>query len=164
MYLAETLSAALLETVFHNVDTTSVGGVVAHRDLHGRLHAQILPPRPLQLFDLRDPELHRHGIERAQVATSSAEHYPCTRTIGQIAHQYEGNVDGLLWHSRQAEQHGFESAEVALLFCDRVTATRRTWKLAETQDALGALLEGSGLTLVNSIAVKLGLTLSGDEF
>lgn len=164
MYLAESLTAALLETVFHNVDPSVDVNVVAHRDLHGRLHAQLLPPRELLVVDLRDGELERLGIERSQVVTSPAEHHPCTRRIAQILHADRREVDGIIWHSRQAQRRGFGPAEAMIVFCDRVETSRRSWELTPTQDALGALLEGAGLVAVNRIAADLGLTLSGDEF
>lgn len=164
MYLAETLAAALLETVFHNVGPSPGANVVAHRDLHGRLHARLLPPRELLLVDLRDRELARLGIARSQLTTSSAEHHPCTRKVARILYGHRASVDGIVWHSRQAEQQGFGQVEIMVVFCDRVGAARKTWRLARTPDALGALLEGRGLAAVNRIAVELGLTLTGDEF
>lgn len=164
MYLAETLAAALLETVFHNVGPPSGANVVTHRDLHGRLHAQVLASRELLFVDLRDGELARLGIQRQQLTTSSAEHYPCTRVVAQTLYDYDSSVDGIVWHSRQAEQQGFGQVEAAVVFCDRVVAARKSWALAPTQDALGSLLEGAGLAAVNAIAVHLGLTFAGDEF
>lgn len=162
MYLADSLAAALLETVFHNVDVASGAGVVAHRDLHARLHAKVVPPRALRLVDLRDDELSRLDIDRSQLVTSSAEHYPCTRAVAQILHGLSTRVDGLLWHSRQADQQGFGQAETAVVFCDRVPTARTSWELLSAHDALGALVEGSGLAEVNSVAVELGITLSGE--
>lgn len=160
LYLAESLDAALLETVFHNVDASSNSTVISRRDLHGHLHAEVLPPRELTLIDLRDPELKRLQIERGQLVTSPAEHYPCTRRVAQILHGLGTSVDGLLWHSRQAEQHGLPKVEVAVVFCDRVPSTRGSWQLHDTTTALGALNEGAGLDNVNQIVVRLGLTLS----
>ncbi|MCO5313925.1 MAG: RES domain-containing protein [Microthrixaceae bacterium] len=158
------LATALLETVFHNASSTAGANVIAHRDLHGRLHAQVLPPRELLLIDLRDSELARLGVQRSQLTTSPAEHYPCTRTVAQAMHGYDGAVDGIVWHSRQAEQQGFGQVEAAVVFCDRVGSSRASWALARSQDALGSLREGAGLAAVKAIAVDLGLTLTGDEF
>ncbi len=80
MYLAATPTAALLETVFHDVHQLS-GRVIYERDLRGKLLAHIQVPVAAVLGDLRDTELDRMGLARTQVVSGPAEHYPCTRRL-----------------------------------------------------------------------------------
>lgn len=80
IYLAETEAAALLETVFHEVHHASTR-TIYERELRGQLLAHVALPKDAQLVDLRNPELARLGYSRDQVASSTAEHYPCTRRL-----------------------------------------------------------------------------------
>ncbi|GAB7003690.1 hypothetical protein JCM18899A_11610 [Nocardioides sp. AN3] len=114
MYVARTLRAALLETVFHTAEptarasaaTTRLPSVLTGNDLLGRLHARLALPRSLRLVDLRNPALSGLGLVRESVVSSSALHYSCTRRIAQAicnAAPADGGFDGILWHSRQSE-------------------------------------------------------------
>lgn len=164
IYLAETLEAALLETTLHDVGP-SFPRVVSEKVLHGQLHARLVPPRDLRLIDMRDHVLNELGLDRRQFASSTAEHYPCTRRTAQAIHAYhEGRriPDGIIWHSRQAELTGRPSQEVAVIFADRVPFGRDTWRLAESRTSSGALLEGSGRGQLEALAEKLDVTIVHD--
>ena len=95
MYLAQTPTAALLETVFHSVHQSSPR-LIYERQLRGKLLAYLRVPRAAVLADLRDPELERLGLDRAAVVASPAEHYPCTRRLAIAALRRRG-VQGLVW-------------------------------------------------------------------
>ena len=170
MYLAATDTAALLETTFHNVDHTAADRLILESELLGRLLAQITAPRPLRLLDLRDPRLTALGIAREQLVTSPSEHYPCTRRVAVQAHSRNMrgvSVDGIVWHSRQAElattarQSPLITApsdvEVMVVFNDRVPSGRRTWPLHAP--GLDALYVGPGRLRVDEIAQELGATI-----
>lgn len=162
MYLAESLSAALLETSLHDVHLT-MPRVVPEITLLGKLHARVLPPQELKLVDLRDAELIVLGLPREAIVSSSAEHYPCTRRIAKALHAELAECDGLLWNSRQAELTGQVPTEVAIVFCDRVAAARSDWALAQHRSASGALLEGTGRLILEELAEELGVTLLRDD-
>jgi len=156
MYLAATPTAALLETVFHDVHHDSAR-IVYERDLLGKLLARVEVPAIGALGDLRDPELKRLGLDRGEVVASPAEHYPCTRRLAaaSLAQTFaQGVLQGFIWHSRQAELAGEGPTEVIVLFGDpRYPSGRGTWPL--TPPGLTALYEGPGRLLVDQIAEQL---------
>jgi hypothetical protein len=80
MYFAETDTAALLETVFHEVHHLA-SRQIGQSTLLGRLIAYLKVPQNLHLVDLRDPELARLNVARSQIVSTTAEHYPCTRRV-----------------------------------------------------------------------------------
>ena len=161
MYLAATLEAALLETSFHDVHILQPR-VVSELALHGSLHAQLVPPGPLTVTDLRDDQLRALGLSREHVATSSYEHYACTRRVAQAIHASADAPTGIVWHSRQAELSGKSGHEVMVLFADRVPHQRDDWTLGMSRNANGSLLEGTGRELLDDIAESLDVTLIKD--
>ena len=162
LYIAQSLEAALLETSLHDIHATTPR-VVAEMALLGKLHAHLFPPRDLFLIDLRDDQLSQLGLMRGEVSSSPAEHYPCTRLIARELHARSDQVDGIIWHSRQAELTMEAAAEVAVVFCDRVSTDRQSWRLAEHRGASGSLLEGSGRLVLEELAEKLDITISVDS-
>ena len=156
LYLAESAVAALLETVFHEVDTRG-DRLVYEADLRERLMVNVVLPKPAILLDLRDPELVRLGVARAGIVTSPSEHHPCTRVIAREVHQQRLEVQGLVWHSRQAELASQGPAEVVVLFGDRIGNGRGKLPLAGT--GATALIEGRGRSIVDQIAVDLDATV-----
>ena len=156
IYLAEDKKSALLETVFHDVHHTS-SRTVYEKDLVGQLLAYVVVPRRAILGDLRNAELGRLNIERNQVVSSSAEHYPCTRRLAaQAVSKTHGgqHIQGLIWHSRQAELAGSPDAEVLVLFGNRYDTGRGSWKLVAPGNQ--NLFEGPGRILVDEVADELG--------
>lgn len=164
MYLAATPSAALLETVFHDVH--HVGGrIIYERDLRGKLLAHLRVPAAATLGDLRDPELERLGLSRPQVVSSPAEHYPCTRRLAGAALKAPRRgraLAGLIWHSRQAELADTTQVEVVVLFGDpRYPSGRGSWLLFGP-GAL-SLYDGPGRLLVDEIAEALSAVIELDD-
>ena len=157
MYLAASPTAALLETVFHDVHTSG-GRVVYERDLRGKLLAHVRAPAVAALGDLRDPALARLGVDRGAAVSSPAEHYPCTRRLASaaIAAPRRGRpLQGLIWHSRQAELAGTEPVEVVALFGGpRYPSGRGSWSLFGP--GASSLYDGPGRLLVDAIAERLG--------
>jgi RES domain len=164
MYLAATPTAALLETVFHDVHHDSAR-TIYERDLRGKLLAHLRVPAVAALGDLRDPELDRLGLTRDQVVSSPAEHYPCTRRLAIVAlAQPRGNrvLQGLIWHSRQAELAGEAPVEVVALFGEpRYPSGRGSWHLFGP--GASSLYEGPGRLLVEEIAEALGAVIELEE-
>lgn len=164
LYLAETLEAALLESSLHDIHQQKPR-VVAEAALLGKLHARVVPPGDLNLADLRDPQLESLSLVRENLASSSPEHYPCTRRVARAIHASPSSTAdprpaGILWHSRQAEISDRPGQEVALVFADRVPQARNAWTLAAYRDASGSLLEGAGRLLLDELAESLDVTIS----
>ena len=152
MYLAQTPTAALLETVFHSVHQSS-RRLIYERDLRGKLPAYVRVPAQAVLADLRDPEIDRLGLERAATVATAAEHYPCTRRLA-ISALRRKNVQGLIWHSRQAELAGHDPVEVAVLYGEpRYSSQRGSWTLFGS--GASSLYDGPGRVLVEKVAESL---------
>ena len=164
MYLAATRTAALLETVFHDVHHDS-SRTIYERDLLGKLLVHVRVPAIATLGDLRDPELARLGLERSAIVSSPAEHYPCTRRLAIAAlgqPHTKQPLQGLIWHSRQAELAGTAPVEVLVLFGKPCYQSRRgSWKLL--RPGISALYEGPGRLRVDQIAEQLRAVIERDD-
>ncbi|TYL45643.1 RES family NAD+ phosphorylase [Nocardioides sp. BGMRC 2183] len=159
LYLGDTPLAALLETVFHDVHHSSAR-LVFDTSLRDNLLAHVRLPADLRLADLRDSVLDDLGLERGQLVSSPAEHYPCTRRLSRHIHEVGTGlemVDGIVWHSRQAELHGGSPAEVMVVFANRYDPGRGGW----TRVGPGSqnLYEGPGRLLVEQTAVDINATI-----
>jgi len=155
MYLGETAATVLLETVFHDVHQQG-SMVVYQQHLHEKLLAHILVPVRATLGDLRDPQLAKLGVKRSEVVSSSAEHYPCTRrlAIAALEQSHDPPLQGLIWHSRQAELVGRPPEEVIVLFGnDRYPSTRGVWQ--RSVPGSQNLYEGPGRLRVEQVANEL---------
>jgi hypothetical protein len=155
MYLGETPTTVLLETVFHEVHEHG-GNVIYEQHLSEKLLAYVRVPADATLGDLRDTQLQDLGLERSQVVSSPAEHYPCTRrlAIAALEQSHTPPLQGLIWHSRQAELAGKPPQEVIVLFGARYQSKRGSWE--RLPPGSQNLYEGPGRLLVDRIAVDLG--------
>ena len=84
MYLGQTPTTVLLESVFHDVHSAGSMVIYEHK-LVGKLLAHMVVPDDATLGDLRDPALKVLGVTRGEVVSSPAEHYPCTRKLAIAA-------------------------------------------------------------------------------
>ncbi len=171
LYGARTRTAALLETVFHDVHENTSRDIT-FLDLHHRGLAGLNVAERLVLVDLRDAELDKLGLERSQLVTSPAAHYRCTTDWAAALHGRRVGAAvtvGLLWRSRVAELARHDSPllgdllpgaseEVFVLFGDLLTTTeaKAYSPLVESSD----LSARGSLPLVASIAEQLGATLA----
>jgi hypothetical protein len=158
VYLGETPTTVLLETIFHDVHATG-SKVIYQQHLVGKLLAHMVIPDDATLGDLRDPALDKLGLTRGEVVSSPAEHYPCTRklAIAALAQSHAPPLQGLIWHSRQAELAKAPAQEVIVLFGERYKTTPGSWKLVAP--GLQNLYEGPGRVRVDEIATDLFATI-----
>jgi hypothetical protein len=158
MYLGETPATVLLETVFHDVHDDG-SNVIYEQDLSEKLLAHVRVPIDATLGDLRDSPLDDLGVARNEVVSSPAEHYPCTRrlAIAALAQAHSPPLQGLIWHSRQAELAGKPQQEVIVLFGERYPSKRGSWQ--RFPPGSQNLHEGPGRLLVERIAVELGAVI-----
>jgi hypothetical protein len=155
MYLGETPTTVLLESVFHDVHEDG-SNIIYEQHLSEKLVTHVRVPVDATLGDLRDLQLEDLGLQRREVVSSPAEHYPCTRrlAIAALAQSHDPPLQGLIWHSRQAELARKPPEEVMVLFGDnRYPSERGKWK----RFAPGSqnLYEGPGRLLLDAIAVEL---------
>lgn len=162
MYLGESPTGVLLESVFHDMHPS--GSMVGyHTHLHKKLLAHIEVPTDATLGDLRDPELTRLNLKRSQVISSPAEHYPCTRrlAVAALAQKHHPPLQGLIWHSRQAELVKKPPEEVIILFGKRYRSKRGSWQ--RSGPGSQNLYEGPGRILVDEIAEALRALIETDK-
>jgi hypothetical protein len=158
MYLGETPTTVLLESIFHDVhDDGSM--VIYDHQLAGKLLAHMVVPDDATLGDLRDPALQDLKLTRSQAVSSPAEHYPCTRklAIAALGQAHTPPLQGLIWHSRQAELAKAPPQEVIVLFGERFKSEPGSWKLKAP--GLQNLYEGPGRVQVDEIATDLKATI-----
>jgi hypothetical protein len=158
MYLGQTPTTVLLESVFHDVHSAGSKVIYDHQ-LVGKLLAHMKVPDVATLGDLRDPALDLLGLTRSQVVTAPAEHYPCTRKLAfaALAQSHTPPLQGLIWHSRQAELAKASPQEVMVLFGERYPTKMGSWKLEPP--GLQNLYEGPGRVRVDEIATDLKATI-----
>lgn len=158
MCLGETPTTVLLETVFHDVHEDG-SNVIYEQDLSEKLLAHVRVPINATLGDLRDSRLEDLGVARNEVVSSPAEHYPCTRrlAIAVLAQSHSPPLQGLIWHSRQAELAGKAQQEAIVLFGERYPSERGSWQ--RFPPGSQNLHEGPGRLLVERIAVELGAVI-----
>lgn len=171
LYGARTRTAALLESVFHDVHEKAPRNIT-FLDLRQRGLVGLSVPERLVLVDLRDAVLDKLGVKRSQLVTSPAAHYRCTTQWAKALYGRRvgaAQTVGLLWRSRVAELARRHSPlladllpgapeEVFVLFGDLLATTDATayGPLVESYD----LSARSSLPLVANIAEQLGATLA----
>jgi hypothetical protein len=133
--------------------------VVYEQHLVDRLLAHIVVPIDATLGDLRDSALDDLGLKRNQVVTSPAEHYPCTRklAIAALAQPHAPPLQGLIWHSRQAELASAPPQEVIVLFGERYQTEPGSWQ--RVPPGSQNLYEGPGRLLVDKVASDQGAVI-----
>lgn len=165
LYLADTRTTALLETVFHEVHRTVPRVIYRATGLAGRALSTVRIARRTPVVDLRDPALEHLGLRRDQLVATTAAHHGCTRRWAQRLMQRRiGGTQpaGLLWNSRIAELAATDSplladvlarepSEVAILY--RPPANGATLGEAHTEHA--DLTGRQGRLLVDEIAELL---------
>lgn len=169
-YVATTSLAALLESAFHEAAPPTP--VIYSTQLYGWIECAVELTTDVRLFDLDDVELHRLGIDRADLVATDPLHYPCTRTwaaslAGRQVGRYE--THGLVWRSRQTELHSNalahrpalaelvdeHPAHVAVLWSPPVVAT----VLANRPGGLGPLEGATAQEYVDDLVALLGIVV-----
>jgi hypothetical protein len=76
-------------------------------------------------------------------------------------HHAAGGVQGLIWHSRQAELAGHPPAQAVVLFGDRYPSGRGTW--TRSGPGVSTLYEGPARILVDLIAEELSAVVQPED-
>ena len=173
VYGACSQTVALLETVFHDVHASVGSRLITHMDLVGRNLVDFGLSERLVLYDLTDDALGRLDLQRDQLVSTTAAHYPCTREWAEALHARKGpggsRPVGLLWNSRVAELAKGDSPlladllpgrpeEVFMLFGDKLTTIDPGGY--STEQRYDDLASTAALPLITAIAEQLGATLA----
>lgn len=116
LYAAENNASAIMETVLHDVPSPSAGFIYVPPAIEDRQLATIVNQVPLQLGNLTVMGLRRLGLLGTVVIDGDKPTYGETRDFGQALHAARGDIQGLIWDSRQTKK------EVIVLFEDRLPA------------------------------------------
>lgn len=167
-YVATTTFAALLESAFH--EAAPPAPRLYEAQLATWAEEAVELACDVRLIDLRDDELDRIGLDRAQLVATTAAHYPCTRVWAEALHGRSvggHKTYGLLWNSRQTELHAAAAAdrpalqelidehpaEVAVLWAPPAPAD----VLAAAGGGLGPLDAGAGRAYTDDLVALLGI-------
>lgn len=129
--LSRSRTAGLLESALHELSGADPTIYLATLDGWGL--TEVTLRAPVLLADLRNPELDRIGVARDRLVDTDPLHYTCTREwAGEIAAggSGAGRVDGMLWHSRQADLHARSHQDGLLgdLLTHRATEVAVIWR------------------------------------
>jgi len=169
-YVATTAFAALLESAFH--DAIPPDPRIYRAQIDAWLEGCVSLAVNVRLIDLGDATLERLGIERHQLVSTDATHYPCTRAWAEVLHgrAVGGHpTHGLIWDSRQAELQsvGLGSRPAVAELVTALPATVGViWSppapaapLAHADGGLGTLNGPEAETYVNDLIALLGIVV-----
>lgn len=117
LYAADTVEAAIYETILHDVPPYAVRKSVPRSALNMRRHTILRLRRGLCLASLRAPDLMRWGISREALIGGLPTQYARTALWAKAVHDRFQEIDGLFWTSNLCDPDA-----ALLLFGDRVTA------------------------------------------
>lgn len=127
LYAADTLEAAIHETIFHDIPVQAKPGTVPKTLVQIRAHSGIEVLRDLRLASLRGPDLRRWRIGRNTLIATSPALYPQTAKWAGAIHRQFPEVEGLVWTSNRCDPD-----TAYLFFGDRVTSN--DFRIAHTRD------------------------------
>ncbi|WP_235895260.1 RES family NAD+ phosphorylase [Yersinia alsatica] len=79
LYGGASTSVAVMETIFHDLPSSSVGTPYDLGKLEGLAYSAVKPYEDLHLVDLNPKTLRKMGVKRADILDSSADQYVFTR-------------------------------------------------------------------------------------
>ena len=108
LYAADTLSAAALESLFHNVEHVP-SPTYPRSQLAEWRYSKLRTARKLFVIKLVNPQLRqlslpgRNSITESELIHAPSSEYPHTRTWAQSLHDAIPRIDGLAWRPRLGE-------------------------------------------------------------
>jgi len=168
-YFGATWTVALLESALH--EASGPQPTIFLASLAGYAVGGVTLTSTLRLADLRDPELGRLGIGRSALVDTTPQHYPCTRMWAarlQGRHAGPHHLQGILWHSRQADLH--RRAQTGGLLADVLVHTPAevaiVWHPPGPANPFGAVgppeplvVDGAPSRLVTELSAALGIPI-----
>jgi len=150
-YAATSLSCAIYETIFHDIDASAQYKTIPFTALESLVYSTLHINRPLRLAALFSADLMKFSLDRQQVIDTPRSGYPTTRLWSPAAHMSAADVDGMIWVSRKYDQE-----RAMVLFGDRVTAdnivTLSSHSVTENSGTLETIFEfaqRSGITFID---------------
>jgi RES domain len=155
LYAADALSAAALESIFHDVAHVPSPQFPKSK-LREWSYSKLKTARGLVLFELINPRLRQlvvpgrtASITEDELVHTPASEYPNTRTWAQFLHTHASGLDGLLWRPRLGG-----TGNSLVLFGDRL----KTGDLQIVSPAVSAVT-GPGFAKVHRIATLASISI-----
>lgn len=127
LYAADTVEAAIHETIFHDIPVRAKPGTVPKSLVQGRAHSRLEVLRDLRFASLRGPDLRRWRIGRNSLIATSPALYRETARWACAIHCRFPEIEGLVWTSNRCDPD-----TAYLFFGDRVAAA--DFRIAGTRD------------------------------
>ena len=118
LYAADTLEAAIYETIFHDVPAKARKKRVSKTLVTSRAHAQLEVRRDLKLASLREADLKKWRIKRNDLITTTPKLYVSTAEWAAAIHHRFPDIEGLAWTSNQCDPD-----TAYMFFGDRVSSS-----------------------------------------
>ena len=116
LYAGASLTVSAYEYVFHDIPFDRPVKSVYASQIATVAFTELITKRPLRLATLFEPDLNRWRTTRAQLIDTPPTSYAETVRWAEAIHRTHGDVDGLVWTSRRADEgHAY------ILFGDRVS-------------------------------------------
>jgi RES domain-containing protein len=148
MYVADSLPAAVSETLFHDLDPNEEDQVILRARLYPKVRSIVAPVRDLSLVDLRGNGLRRLRLRPEQLILTPPDTYPQTALWGRAFFRCPAKPDGIAWSSRL-----HPGGTAAILFEPRVR------ELEVDLDEVTALWQSVGLEEVLAAAEEARVTI-----
>lgn len=103
LYTADTLNAAIYESIFHDITARSSVKKVALENVYKKNHTVLKTTQEFRLAELRQPDLIKWNISRNELIASFPEFYPYTCKWSQAIHDQFTDEMGLVWTSNQCD-------------------------------------------------------------
>ncbi len=115
LYAADSVEAAIYETILHDVPLAAVRKSVPRQAMEDRRHSTLVVRRTLRLASLRAPDLMRWGLTPATLIGALPTQYHRTAYWAKAVHDQFAAADGLIWTSNLCD-----TDSALLFFGDRV--------------------------------------------
>lgn len=115
LYAASDYESALFETVFHDVAFDNRPAYVALSKVTSRHRSHVTIGKDITVANLREADLNRIGLTRAQLVDTLATQYPRTGRWAEGFHRKNPDITGLQWTSKRCDPQ-----TAYLLFGDRI--------------------------------------------
>lgn len=150
IYAANSLEASLMETVFHDVATSSGLKIFDSRKFDLMAHCLMINNSKLKLAALHGAALRGLGITERDLIHSPAADYKDTREWAMAIHAQQPDVQGMVWTSRQC------SPELAYVFFgDR--CPKNIFSAASSSPDLNSTI---CVSVINALADDMGVILT----
>lgn len=115
LYAADSIEAAIYETILHDVPLSAARKSVPRHAVEDRRHSTLLVRRNLRLASLRARDLMKWNLTPATLIGTMPTQYHRTAHWAKAVHDQFAEVDGLVWTSNLCDPDA-----ALLLFGDRV--------------------------------------------